>query len=192
LIAVACQKNLAPDTNTGMASERAAAWIVEYGSFVWRVLRHLGVPEQQLEDLSQEVYLVMFRQVPNFAERASPRTWIYAICRNIAANARRRVRRKPEFLTSDLPEVAALPSQCADLERARARALIRDALADQPEATRMVFVLYELECMPMHEVVQVVGIPASSGYAKLHAARRRIRRRLLLAGLDAVDLAEVG
>ena len=52
-----------------MGSDAVSALVLEHGRFVWRVLRHQGVVESQLEDLSQEVFLVMFRRFSSFEHR---------------------------------------------------------------------------------------------------------------------------
>ena len=90
-----------------MGSDEVSALVLEHGRFVWRVLRHQGVVESQLEDLSQEVFLVMFRRFSSFENRSSIRTWIYGICRHVAADSRRRRRRKPEVLMDSVPETAS-------------------------------------------------------------------------------------
>lgn len=175
-----------------MSSEHVASWILEHGTFVWRVLRHLGVAEQQLEDLSQEVFIVMFRQAPRFEGRSSPRSWIYAICRNVAANARRRQRRKPETLTGSVPEVATAAAQTEALQRSRAQTVLRSALSQLPQVTRMVFVMYEFERMRMAQIAEVLALSATSGYTKLREAREQLRVALIAAGIEDADLADVG
>ena len=50
-------------------------------AFVWRVLRRHGVPERELEDGCQEVFVVVHRKVAEFEGRSSVRTWIYGIAR---------------------------------------------------------------------------------------------------------------
>ena len=93
-----------------MASDVATDWIVEHGTFVCRVLRHLGVSEHPLEDQCPEVFILVVRQHAEFHGGASLRTGIRAICRNLVTNERHR-RRKPELLRAagvddtDLAEV---------------------------------------------------------------------------------------
>lgn len=177
-----------------MRSDEISALVVEHGRFVWRVLRHQGVPERQIEDLSQEVFLVVLRKFASFEQRSSVRTWIYGICRNVVADARRRTRRKPEVLTAVPPEAVAPALQTAALARQDARGHLRMALGTLPESTRMVFVLYELESMPMAEVAQSVGCSLSTAYARLRAARKQVLDALQAKGLSESDfeLAEVG
>lgn len=175
-----------------MAPDTSAEWMLEHGSFVWRVLRHLGTPEQQLEDLSQEVFMVMFRQRSQYEGRSSARTWIYGICRNVAGNARRRQRRKPETLIAVVPEQPIAPEQSAALQRNRTQAALRTALARLPPTMRMVFVLYELECMRMSEIASTLELSMTTAYSKLREGRQLVRDALIAAGIDNAELAEVG
>jgi RNA polymerase sigma-70 factor, ECF subfamily len=152
-----------------MGSDDVSALVLEHGRFVWRVLRHQGVIESQLEDLSQEVFLVMFRRFSSFENRSSIRTWIYGICRHVAADARRRRRRKPEVLMDCVPETASPEHQTQHMLNQR---------------TRIVFALYEIENMPMADVAQSVGCSVSTAYTRLYAARKRVLGALQAAGVD--------
>src|SRR5262245_24883421 len=129
-----------------------ATVIRQYAPFVWRVLRHQGVPGDQLEDLSQEVFLLIFRRLTQFEGRSALSTWIYGVCRNVARDARRGRKRRPEHVAAEMPEVPLAPGQHDTLQRKRAWACAEAALAALPEPTRMTFVLFELEGMQMEEV----------------------------------------
>jgi RNA polymerase sigma-70 factor (ECF subfamily) len=171
-----------------MGSDDVSALVLEHGRFVWRVLRHQGVVESQLEDLSQEVFLVMFRRFSSFENRSSIRTWIYGICRHVAADARRRRRRKPEVLMDSVPETASPEHQTQHMLNQRTRAHLHTALDQLPEGARIVFALYEIENMPMAEVAQSVGCSLSTAYTRLYAARKRVLGALLAAGVDDGEL----
>lgn len=170
-----------------------ATVIRSHAPFVWRVLRHLGAPAGQLEDLTQEVFLLIFRKLELFEGRSSLNSWVYGVCRNVARDARRSRSRRPEEPTADLPDMALSPGQPAALERKRAWACAQAALATLPEPTRMTFVLFELEGMPMDEVAELLNTNASTGYSRLYAARASIRGELERAGLleRDQDMAEV-
>src|SRR5687768_12204599 len=62
--------------------------------FVWRCLRALGVPQALLDDATQDVFVVVHRQLDAFEGRSSVRTWLYGIARKVAFNHRRRQQRK--------------------------------------------------------------------------------------------------
>jgi RNA polymerase sigma-70 factor, ECF subfamily len=168
-------------------SDEISALVVQHGRFVWRVLRHHGMPEGQIEDLCQEVFVVVFRKFASFEQRSEVRTWIYGICRNVASDARRRTRRKPELLTDTPPDTAAPEQQTERLARCDARAHLRGAVAALTETTRMVFVLYEIENLPMTEVAKSVGCSLSTAYSRLYAARKQVRGTLEALGLTEGD-----
>src|SRR4029077_11141693 len=48
--------------------------------FAWRVLRSLGAPVADLDDLCQEVFVIVHRRLREFEGRASLSSWLYAIC----------------------------------------------------------------------------------------------------------------
>jgi RNA polymerase sigma-70 factor (ECF subfamily) len=146
----------------------------EHVAFVWRVLQHLGVAQADLEDTSQEVFLVVHRRLAEFEGRSSVRTWLYGIAARIARRHRDRAYHKRESAAASAPEPAELPRQHEDLERGRLRALLLAALDALDDDKRAVFVLYEIEEMTMAEVARAVGCPLQTAYSRLHAARRKV------------------
>src|SRR5262245_16282732 len=62
--------------------------------FVWRNARRLGVPDAQLDDAVQEVFLVVHRRLADFEGRSSIKTWVFGILLKVAADHRRALRRK--------------------------------------------------------------------------------------------------
>lgn len=154
-----------------------ATVIREHAAFVQRVLRHLTVPARQLDDVSQEVFVVVCRQLPTFEGRSTLRSWIYGICRNVASSARRRASER-EALPGELPELDAAPTQDAELWVKQAHAQLMDALAKLDEGQRMVFVLYEIEELNMDEVAEAVGAPVNTCYSRLYAARDKVQAQL--------------
>lgn len=146
----------------------------ECAPFVWRVLRQLGVREADLKDVSQEVFLVVHRKLATFQERSSLRTWVYAIAVRVASDYRRRAHRRRERIGEDLPEAVLPPPQHEELERRRALAWLDAVLDTLDEDKRAVFVLFEIEQVPMVEVAEAVGCPIPTAYARLYAARRHV------------------
>lgn len=170
--------------------EQVASVVRRHAPFVWRVLRQLGAPEGQLEDLSQEVFLVILRRLDDFEGRSALSTWIYGICRNVALRARREAGRRRELPMSDPPEGAVPETQTRTLSRRQALSHMHTALQSLGEPTRMVFVLYEIEKMPMAEVAATLGCNPSTAYSRLYAARAHVLAVLTHEGL-ADQVAEI-
>ncbi len=142
-----------------------------------RFLRRLGVPTADLEDVTQEVFLVVHRQLPTFAGRSSLRTWIFGICTRTASNYQRKAYRRRERATAEPPTESAADDPHRNLAQRERAAWLLAALADLPEPQRQVFVLYELEDLSMPEVARVVGCPLSTAYSRLRSGRQRVRER---------------
>jgi RNA polymerase sigma-70 factor (ECF subfamily) len=169
-----CAVQPAPEVDAG-APERvpsAAELFQAYGAFVWRVLRRLGVADADVDDVVQEVFVAVHRRLPAFEGRSSPRTWVYGICVRVASDHRKRARVRRESLPDRLPEPAIDAHQEDDVALREARALLDRLLDGLDEGKRAVFVLYEIEELPMGEVALALGCPLQTAYSRLHAARR--------------------
>lgn len=153
-----------------------AAVVREHTDFVWRVLGHLGLSEAQLDDASQEVFLIVLRQLPAFEARSSLRTWIYGICRNVAQ--RTRLRRRREVDSSELSEPSAAPTQDRELWLKQAHAQLVLALDGLDAEQRAVFVLYEIEELPIEEIAAAQQTPITTCYSRLQIARGKIEAAL--------------
>lgn len=158
----------------------------EYSNFAWRSLARQGVAERDLPDVCQEVFMVVHRQLPGFEERSSVRTWLYGICRHVAANHRRRAvnrRELPsELLPEPPPELEREPAPHAQLARRQALDMLQRALSTLSEERREVFMLYEVEELPMREVAELLGCPMNTAYSRLYAAREQVQAELARLG----------
>ena len=146
-----------------------------YLDFVWRSLRHFGVAERDLEDQTQEVFLVAHRHFADVAVQ-HPRAWLHAIARRCAAGYRRRSHRRHERTVDAVPEGSHDPAAAveAGVEVDRLSAV----LASLDEDKRTVFLLHDVEEMPMREVAEAVGCRLSTAYARLYAARRELAKAI--------------
>ena len=147
----------------------------EHAPYAWRVLRRLGVREAEVDDLVQEVFVVIHRKLPEFEGRSSIRTWIYGICVRVASDHRRRAHVRREHPTDLPPERAGSAPQLREIEQRQALAQLDQALAELSDDKRAVFVLFEVEQLPMDEVARAVGCPVKTAYSRLYAARDHVK-----------------
>ncbi len=141
--------------------------------FVWRALRRFGVRQEDLEDQTQEVFMVAHRRFASW-DGEFARAWLYAIARRCASGYRRRDHRRHELSVGEPPEPtsASDPGARMDLHR------LDQVLQTIDEAKRTVFILFEIEEVPMREVAEIVGCPVQTAYGRLHAARQELARAL--------------
>lgn len=141
--------------------------------FVWRSLRHLGVPEAALDDAAQDVFVVVHRRLADFEGRSTVRTWLFGIVLRIAKDHRRaRGRRGPhEALDPGLADPAPDPAEQARSREAVSR--LEQVLLGLDADKRTVFVLAEVEGMTGKEIALALEIPENTVYSRLRAARRQ-------------------
>jgi RNA polymerase sigma-70 factor, ECF subfamily len=159
-----------------------------YSPFVWRVLLRLGVAEADIDDVAQEVFLGVHRNLPRFEGRCSLRTWVYGICHRRAVDYRRRASVRPELYSDDPPDQGVAASQEQGLVLSQARAQLAAVLDGLDEEKRTVFVLFDIEGVAMDEVAEIVGCPLQTAYSRLYAARRKVETTLVRLRSDRRSL----
>ena len=155
-----------------VASQRLGAMVAAHHAFVWRSLRRLGVPDCDVDDASQQVFLVAHRRLGEIACE-SERSFLFQTALRVAADWRRAHQRRceqPGIDLLDVPDVAASPEELTD--RRRARAQLDRVLEAMPMELRVVFVLFELEEMTMSEIATLADLPAGTVASRLRRARR--------------------
>src|SRR5437773_399542 len=160
------------DALLGESADFTALYEAEF-AYVWRSLRRLGVSDAQLDDATQDVFLVVYRRLSDFESRSKLRTWIFGIVLRVASTYRRTAARRP---TEPLDEhAAAREASVEDLaDRAVAGHLLRRLLDDLDDERRAVFVLAELEQMTAPEIAAALGVNLNTVYSRLRSARRDI------------------
>jgi RNA polymerase sigma-70 factor (ECF subfamily) len=146
-----------------------------YASYVIQLLRRLGVGEADVDDVAQEVFLAIYRNLASFEGRSSLKTWICGICLRQASQQRRLAARSRARLTPLVGEPAIPHDAEALVEQGEHAALLAQGLAQLTHAQRSVFVLYEIEELSIFEVAQAIACPRFTAYTRLHSARRKMR-----------------
>jgi RNA polymerase sigma-70 factor (ECF subfamily) len=167
----------------GADAERSAAagtrhLFEAHGAFVLRLVQRLGVGPSDAEDVTQEVFMIVHRRLDDLNDAAEARSWLYGIARRVVANHLRKVQRRSERLMSDGP-VCQDRDAADQVDSARGRARLQQALQRLDLDKRTVFVLFELEGLEMQQVAQVVGCPLNTAYSRLYAARVLVERYVL-------------
>lgn len=118
------------------------------------------------EEVTQDIFLKMWRALPAYDGRAALSTWLYAIARNTCLSA---VRAESYRRTSPLDGVpepcASAPSRTVDWDR---------LLARLPESQRYAVTLFYFEERSVTEVAAMLGVPVGTVKSQLHRARRAL------------------
>jgi RNA polymerase sigma-70 factor, ECF subfamily len=151
---------------------RLRAIIDQHTDFVWRVLRRLGLPPDAAEDAAQRVFIVASQRLGDIKPGAE-QAFLFATAVHIASRARRAFVRRREELSTDPAAHLVDPTPGAEmlLDRARARALLEDALDAMDLDSRVVFILFELEEKTTAEIARMLGAPMGTVASRLRRAR---------------------
>jgi len=146
----------------------------------------LGDRDEAL-DLSQEVFLRVFRTIHRFRGQSSLRTWIYRIAVNQARNRHRFWRRRHRADQVSLDQhIAAhgdkLPTRDSTPERQLAQkelaAQLQHALDHLPFDQRIAIVLREIDGLSYEEIAFSLGVAVGTVKSRLTRARQALRFEL--------------
>lgn len=158
------------DARTSSPDMRAL--VDEHFGFIARSLRRLGVPEFDLDDAAQQVFLVAATKADRIVA-GNEKAFLFGIGLRVASQSRRARRRRVAgegaAAAESMTSVAVTPEQIA-AER-QARALLDEILDAMPENVRAVFMLFELEELTMAEIAKILSVPPGSVASRLRRGR---------------------
>jgi RNA polymerase sigma-70 factor (ECF subfamily) len=170
-----------PDAESSLPAEqqvRLARLVTEQFSFVWRLLRRIGVPASDADDAAQQVFITVSRRIGDIREDAE-RAFLFSTALHVASRARRNRSRKREDFGVELEQhVDPSPSQEELLDRQRAREMLDAMLDEMALELRVVFVLYEIEQLTSVEIADIVGVPLGTVASRLRRAREDFQARI--------------
>jgi RNA polymerase sigma-70 factor (ECF subfamily) len=144
--------------------------------YVLRTLQRLGASRADAEDLTQEVFLVMWRRRADWNPLAPLRPWLAAIAYRVAlAHRRRSLREVPAGLLDAEDQGRAAEDH---LVSASARKLVLETLSALPPKQRAVLVMHELDGQTMKDIARSLKLPLFTAYSRLRVARQRFAKEL--------------
>ena len=167
------------------------ALVREHQGMVFRTLTRLTGSGVQVEDLAQEVFLRLYRALPEFRGESALSTYLYRIVVNVAQDEWKRRRKErgviasapvvedeqdagwiESFAGDELTEHARNPEQ--RMEDAEVQASVEAALRELPEMERAVLVLYHQEEISYEGIAAALGLPINTVRTHLHRGRKRL------------------
>jgi RNA polymerase sigma-70 factor (ECF subfamily) len=143
----------------------------EHHAFVWRVVRRLGVPDADVDDVVQEVFIVAHRRLAEFEGRSAVTTWLFGIAFRVMQEHRRRaVARQRREQQAEAGRPPTEPDK--RLSRTEAVGVLDELLARLDEEQRGVFVMAEVAKLTAPEIAELTGAKLNTVYSRLRLARR--------------------
>jgi RNA polymerase sigma-70 factor (ECF subfamily) len=165
-----------------------------YQDVVFRFALHMGCRESLAEDVTQEVFLALWRNARRYDRRkASPTTYLYGIARNITRRRQRRDRIFRAFtdLENDRlesEEMRVKGSALDDTVKQEAIERVRHAVRRLPQKYRELVVLCDLHGRSYADAAAIVGCTVGTVRSRLHRARELLGDKLRRS--EAVVAAE--
>ncbi|HET9368954.1 MAG TPA: sigma-70 family RNA polymerase sigma factor [Vicinamibacterales bacterium] len=162
--------------------------VTDHQRMVYQLALHLLGDPQEAADLSQEVFLRVFRTLSQFRGQSALRTWIYRIVVNQASNRQRWWRRRhrsqqvalddPAASFGELPESRSFAMPDKVLQQNETATRVRAALDDLPFDQRAVLVLREIDGLSYDEIATSLGVAVGTVKSRLARARENLRESL--------------
>lgn len=159
--------------------------VLAYDLHVRRILAQLNVPAGDVEDLAQEVFLRIFRNLQRFRGQSSFYTWLYRITVNVFFDHNKKRKRadvRLARLQNALVDVTNIRHDGGDPYYACYNALTRDefskAIDALPEAFRTVVAMREIDDLSYEEIALQTGISIGTVRSRLSRARARLKELL--------------
>jgi RNA polymerase sigma-70 factor (ECF subfamily) len=146
--------------------------VVEHYDFIWRLLARLGVGTTEVDDATQQVFMVVVSREHLDIKSGSERSFLYGVALRVAKEFRRRAQsaqRNVSEPTQDIVDRALDVELIA--ERSRARQTLDRILEQMPDKLREAFILFELEDMSVPEIALLLEVPTGTVASRLRRAR---------------------
>lgn len=146
---------------------------------VYRLMvRMVGV--QDAADLTQQVFLQVFRKLDKFSGRSKFETWMYRLAVNEALQHLRKGKRW-RWQTLGFEPASCQP---ADTDRCERQELLDRALSRIEPELRSIFVLREVEGLSYVEIAEAMDIPSGTVGSRLNRARHELQKHLIDFGWE--------
>ncbi len=141
------------------------------------------------EDIAQDVFVEVYKNINRFRGDSSLMTWILRIANNRSLNYLRDNKRRTGIsLDSQRSEnggtlADTIPGKSSDrpdrdYEIRRNSSLLYEAITRLPEKYSKPFALHKLDGMPYAEIAKLLGISLSAVESRIHRARKRLQNDL--------------
>ena len=171
--------------------EAFATFLDGFGPCVARLARRYARDEADTEDLTQEIFLDLYRCMSSFRGESQLSTWVYRLALNHCLRHREKWRGSTESYDEDLhesPDKSADPAQQA--ARRELSGQVHQALDGLNELHRTVVVLHELHGLTYKECATILDVPVGTVKSRLSNAFRTLRGSLGLYVLGEETLEQ--
>jgi RNA polymerase sigma-70 factor (ECF subfamily) len=162
------------------------AWdaiVRQYWRKVFNVAYKFVGRHDQAEDLTQDIFLKIFKSLDTFDRRANFQTWLISVSRNLCIDHYRSVRKERQTIdrsvdASELSPAATDGGPMAALEQRDRVTLLRSALAGLPETLRAAVVMRDIQELSYQEIASALRLPEGTVKSRINRGRTELARQI--------------
>ena len=137
----------------------------------------------EAEDLTQDIFIKIYKSLGTFDRRANFQTWLVSVSRNLCIDHYRSVRKERQTIDRDvdaneLAPAAAEPGPIAALEQRDRITLLREALASLPDTLRTAVVMRDIQEWSYQEIAERLTLPEGTVKSRINRGRNELARQI--------------
>ncbi len=161
--------------------------VSRYQKLVVHITGRVIQNQEDLEDICQEVFIKVFRNMGRFKGDSKLSTWIASIAYNTSLDYLKKYRKKELDFTDRLKQIDGdISDNPQGLERKDLHRYIREQIEFLPLHYRSVVTLYHLEEFNYKEIEEITGMPEGTVKSYLHRARQLLKEKLKFAVTEEI------
>jgi RNA polymerase sigma-70 factor, ECF subfamily len=135
------------------------------------------------EDLTQDIFLKLYRSLDTFDRRANFQTWLISVSRNLCIDHYRSVRKERETINRDVDPSTLMPvsrdrSAYSQLELRDRVQLLRAAVDTLPPTLRTAVLLRDIQELTYQEIADRLGVPEGTVKSRINRGRTELARQI--------------
>ena len=153
----------------------------KYHQRVYSICLRMTQSVSDSEDLTQEVFIQLFRTIGSFRGESAFTTWLHRLTVNHVLMHFRKRKLRPELTIEDRELSAHLTESNQDPKRLRVvdRILLSEVIAKLPEGYRQAIVLHDIEGLGHKEIAERRGRSIGTSKSQLHKGRALLRELIV-------------
>ena len=162
------------------------AWdaiVQQYRRKVFNVAYKFVGRHEEAEDLTQDIFIKIFKSLGTFDRRANFQTWLISVSRNLCIDHYRSVRQERMAIDhqidpNELSPASGDPGPIAAIEQQDRVVLLREALAALPESLRKAVLMRDIQELTYQEIADRLHLPEGTVKSRINRGRTELARQI--------------
>jgi len=147
----------------------------KYSQKVYNLALRMSRNTEDALDLSQEIFIRVYKSLPFFKEESSFSTWLYSIASNACIDfTRREAKKKADSLDDSVFELPDIKTPESEMDKKQLRQDIAKAISALPHNLREVIILREINGLSYTDIADSLDIEVGTVKSRISRAREKL------------------